>query len=584
MPFQAASPFVGVFLLHGCHQMAKRRKSRPVAAARAPEPVAPEPALPPASRQRRLALDLLALGAIVAVVVLGFLSRNALSPDGVSYLDLAAALRQLDFGHFVQGYWSPIYPFILGVIGGLGQLDNPGMTVLAHAVNTVCAVIGILILWWWARRHGEPTFGYLAIGAYLLVSAGMPRIEAVTPDVLLLTLAVALAYAWIVDRNRHPIVTGLLFGTMYLAKTSSWPWLFVTIPLVIWSAMPGEARQRVVRAAGVAAGTMLVWMIAMSIRYRQPTIGTAGSLNYSWYIEANSSRLPDVDEGANRAYQQLTLPNVGPLTMAVFDQWPTWTYQPWGDPTAWKANVETETGQAPSFDEITAYWLRQFGRAFGLWLLPALAATLPIGFMLRYRKGIWRELTGERRPELMLAAAGVIGVMQFVAVHTEPRLIAPFGMLIILGGLTWCFAGRANVAVIRLARVRLAMPWIVVLAAAGFAIPKFIDGVQSNHRLVISVGELKLIKSDAERTGMPLQRIAIIGPAAPALGSAYWIGAHIVAQITPASVPHFDSLSAPLQRDLVERLFGGHLAMVWKTTADGGLQMLVVPPPTQTTR
>ena len=88
---------------------AARRTPTSPRASRKPQPDAQ------VGKRRLREIDLLALLTIALVLALGVVSRDALSPDGVSYLDLAAVLRHGDVGHFVQGYWSPLYPIILAV-------------------------------------------------------------------------------------------------------------------------------------------------------------------------------------------------------------------------------------------------------------------------------------------------------------------------------------------------------------------------------------------------------------------------------------------------------------------------------------
>ncbi len=76
--------------------------------------------------------DFLALLAAVLCIAVGFLSRDALNPDGVSYLDLAGAVQRGDWLHFVQGYWSPLYPLITGAIGLTVNRGGAGLVPITH--------------------------------------------------------------------------------------------------------------------------------------------------------------------------------------------------------------------------------------------------------------------------------------------------------------------------------------------------------------------------------------------------------------------------------------------------------------------
>ncbi len=542
---------------------------------RKPRPV-PAPAAAPRHAHSLRAVDLVAAAAAVLCTALGWMSRYALNPDGVSYLDLAHALQRGDWTHFVQGYWSPLYPLIVGAVLRAGTLDTTASVVLTHVINTLAALAALGIVWWWARRQARPEFGSFAIGAFMLVSAGMPRVEAVTPDLLLLLVLTWTGYEVIVAAGRRWLLVGLLLGTAFLAKTSSWPWLIVALP-VLWWASRG-ARARFAKSAAVCAAVVLLWVIPMSVKYGRVTLGSSGRLNYSWYIQANTSRLPDTDLGGNLAYRSVAMPGAAPLALAVFDEWPTWTYQPWGDPTAWHDKVTVETGRFPTAVELLSYWGRLTLRVFGLWLLPTIVMVLVPAGLLRRRPGMWHELLHEHRREGAVALIGLVGVLQFTAIHAEPRLIAPFGMLWVLGVLAWCCAAPALPSSPIPAWLRRVMPWLGVIAALGFAVPKFHQAVLGDERLDHTVGELRTMATKAASIGMPLDRIAVVGTAMPMLNSAYWLGAHVIAQLPPASAERLMALPAREQRATLIRIFGGHVAMVWESTPDGGMQMLVVPP------
>ena len=55
---------------------------------------------------------------VVLLLVAGFqawATRFYPTPDGVSYLDLSDAVLRGDFGELLNGYWSPLYPVLVGL-------------------------------------------------------------------------------------------------------------------------------------------------------------------------------------------------------------------------------------------------------------------------------------------------------------------------------------------------------------------------------------------------------------------------------------------------------------------------------------
>jgi len=530
-------------------------------------------------------VDLLAIVAAALCVGLGYLSRQALSPDGVSYLDLAGAMQRGDWGHFVQGYWSPLLPLLTGGIGLIVDRGGPGLVPIGHVINTVAALAAIAMLWHWVRSSQQPAPAASAtparafIAAFLLCGAGLPRIEAVTPDIVLLFVITWLSYELIIHRSRRWLLVGVLLGLSFLTKTSAWPWLLAGIPLRMWAATGALARRHVLLSTATCVAIMATWIVPMSLKYGRPTLGSSGALNYSWYISAHTSRLPDTDRGTNSAFQDVGVGNGRLLTVATFDDAGTWTYQPWGDPTAWATKILTETGRDPTTSEILLYWLRLTMRIFGLWLAPLIiGAILPWVFLQR-RPGMMRELFTTQRDALVVTLLGVIGLLQFAAVHAEPRLIAPFGLMLALGTIHWCFATPASVGRVTLpAPLRHGLAWLGILAAIGFAVFRFGEALPSAERLRGVTAQLDDMRRRLAMMNDGPIPIAVVGPVAPIMASAFWVNAHVAMQVAPPYAALVATLPKAAQDSMLLALFRGKVPMIWRTSDDGGVEMLVVPP------
>ena len=528
-------------------------------------------------------VDFLALVAAGLCVVMGYLSLQALNPDGVSYLDLAGAMQRGDWRHFVQGYWSPLFPLITGGIGLTVGRAGPDLVPVTHIINTVAALGAIFVLWRWARRaastEAPSAIGRAFLAAFLICSAGLPRIEAVTPDVILLLVMTWLGYELIVHGSRRWVLIGALLGISFLTKTSSWPWLLVAIPLRFWAAAGTTARRQVLLSSLVCAGIVLTWVVPMSIKYGRPTLGSSGALNYSWYIAANTSRLPDTDRGTNSAYHDVEVGNGRLLTVVQFDDAAYWTYQPWGDPTAWATKVLTETGRKPALDEMVMYWLRLTARVFGLWLGPLILCGILPWVLLRRRRGMLRELVTTQRAALVVILLGLTGLLQFAAIHAEPRLIAPFGLMLALGTIHWCFVEQdASTGLTSSLLLRRCLGWFGAAAIVCFTVFRFGDALQSAKRLRGVIAQLDELRAGiAMSSGGPVP-IAVVGPVAPIMASAFWANAHIAMQVAPAYAALVATLPKQEQDDLLLTLFRGKVPMIWRTSADGGMEMLVVPP------
>jgi hypothetical protein len=351
--------------------------------------------------------------------------------------------------------------------------------------------------------------------------------------------------------------------------------LLVALPVRWIAAKTGDSRRRVLLSTATSLAVALMWIVPMSSKYGHPTLGSSGALNWSWYIKANTSRLPDTDGGANSAYHEVGVGNGRLLQLAVFDNAERWTYEPWGDPTEWSTKVVTETGHNPTAFELVTYWLRMFARVFGLWLGPLIVGTLVPWVVLHRRKDMHRELLNDQRDALVVIVLGFIGLMQFVAVHAEPRLLAPFAAMLALGVLHWAFAGAYARA--KETPVRLAAGWLGVAVAIGFAVPRISGGIESATRLSGVTAQLSELRRRISAVSSGPLPIAVVGPAAPIMASAFLVNAHIAYQISPAYASLVATLPKEEQSQMLITLFRGKVPMLWRTSSDGGMEMLIVP-------
>ena len=532
-------------------------------------------------RQRRFGeVDLLAIVAALLCVALAYMSRLALNPDGVSYLDLAAAVQRGDWQHFVQGYWSPLLPFLTGVISLATGLAGSALVPVTHAINAVAAVAAVGILWWWGRTAAgsRPLFGRLAIAAFLLCSFWLPKVELVTPDVIALVVAVWLSAELLQRGDRRWLLLGVLFGVSFLAKTSAWPWLVVAVALRLWAAPDASTRRRVWWSAAVCALLMLAWVIPMSVRAGHPTLGSSGRLNYSWYINAaRNSQSPDADRGTHAAYREVPLDDGRQITVATFDNPEHWTYQPWGDPTAWAEGITSRVQSTPTVGELAGYWLRMLMYVVVPWLGLMILTTIVPAFLLYRRPGIWRELVTTQHDALVVGALGVVGLFQFIAIHVEPRLIAPYAIMLALSAI-WLATGVPPARVLR-PIWRNIVAWIGTVTALGLAVYTLVAGASSTARLIETTDRLDDLRRRLGTVMTGSAPIAIVGPAMPVLSAAYWSGVHITMQIPPRSADLLATLPADQQAALLKSVFRGQVPLIWKTTADGGMEMLIVPNP-----
>ena len=518
---------------------------------------------------------LLALLVLSFFSILTYTARYSLNPDGVSYLDLAGVWGKGDWNRFVQGYWSPLYPALIGSFSRVTGITGRNLIPLAHVLNLVFLLGTVVIVASWARRVADPAFGRAAFAALLLCSSGPPRVEAVTPDLLLILVLTGATYELVAREGRRWLVTGLLLGTAFLVKTSIWPWLLIGAGVRIWgAARDRQARGSVLRSMAVTGAVMLIWIVPMSVKAGGFSLGSAARLNYCWYLTRCDSRIPDLHSGSHQAYEQVRLGSGEPITVARFDQAGSWTYQPWSDPTGWSQGIETQSLTPPSASRLAAYWLGLLARVFGRWLMPLLLAVLlPLALSCRWG-GSWRGVgpgpTSAGAP--IAVALGLLGLGQFVAIHAEPRLIAPFALMLALGAIHWLVDLRGRSPAVPPARSLVV--WLGLVVGIGISGFRIRDGLEADERLRGTIHELAGAVARFSAAGVSMERITVVGPAMPVVATAYLVEGRIVSQVLPRSAEALYRLSAAERREVIGRVFAGQADVAWLVLPDGGVQFI----------
>lgn len=522
-------------------------------------------------------MDLAALVAALLSIILGIASSQALNADGVSYLDLAAAVRDGDWRSAVQGYWSPLYPLLLALSGTLAGNDTASLLAVAHGLNVVIALSGIALLWLTFRRLENPVPGRLAFAAWLLASARPPRVDALTPDLLLTVLLLALALE--LTGAARPFRVGVFLGAIFLTKTSAWPWVVVVLVLEAW-----RHRGRVVpllRTSLACLAIMLTWVVPLSVKSGALTIESAGSLNTCWYLRACDSRTPDTHAGEHRDYRQ-TIVEGKTMLWAAFDS-TRWTYAPWSDPTAWAAGVRTNAGHAPTGASLVSYWGRQLGTGLRLWLWPVTLGVLLPAFLMRRWSGAVPDLNDHDRAAIAVAVAGAIGVAQFFVIHAEPRLIGPYLLSLAIGCIAWCIP-RSSAAIAESGRPRTTgragktPRWRAVTCAGyGIAVPFAVislrDAFTQRQHVTNRVAAIASALAPLRLAGVERPRIVLVGFALPVLTDAWRVRGRVVAQVRPSSALQLVKSPPEEQQRLTALAFAHSADVLWFADADGSIRM-----------
>lgn len=375
---------------------------------------------------------------IVAIAAFqAYAQRYALSPDGVSYLDLSDAVVAGHWGGLVNLYWSPLYPALIGVlraIFGAGPALDAPMTHLANVAAFVAAfgafeyfVIPVLeiasaVRGAALRGPGGLAAAYVAFGLFALI---MTPLALTTPDLLAATaVLVALGAMLRLHRGgalgashdwRTAVVAGLALGGGALAKSFLVPWAivcFAALALATWRRGWTPTGVAVVAWAVIA----LPWCAVLSRHAGRFTFGETGRLTYVWYVnDVESPSAGGVPPGARTANSDAILPGVGIVGDAPG------TDPMWLEPTRWNAMLRPHWSMKDEWGTLVVFQIFYVEQFAPLLFLITLLCVAPPGS----RRRAWRL-------GWVVLVPAFVGLGAYALVIVTARYIMPFTLAIVL--------------------------------------------------------------------------------------------------------------------------------------------------------
>jgi hypothetical protein len=359
--------------------------------------------------------------------------------DGVSYLDLAARYANGDLAAVANGYWSPLYPMLLGGALRLAGLDGAAaasssemrvvfvsnVLVLASAALAFGRLLLVLVRASMPRSTGVLACRLLAAAALLAWCAiRMVAATSVTPDALLSTwlflVTADLVEAAIAPPSaRATIRFSIVLGAAYWTKAVSFPVAPVAAAAYLllslrWVAGARARRVHLVRVV-VPALVLIVPLVAVqSVSQRRLSFGETGALNYRWYVSGAPHAPPRIETEARTRTDPS--PRVVALTGApgtvLFHGDVPGSFPYWSDPSRFETHEPLAFSLGAQWRRVAynAHWFRVVGGTFLLFAMIAFAASL-----VRRRPS----------PTFLAPAVPAFAMMTLYALtHVEGRLAA----------------------------------------------------------------------------------------------------------------------------------------------------------------
>jgi hypothetical protein len=380
----------------------------------------------------------IALGAIYA-----YSYRFAMSPDGIGYLDVAAAYVRQDWPAAINSWWSPAYSWILAIFLRIFSPTSRTELPLLHLVNFLCfAWTAWCFHRFWqalldsiekpeANLAGLPFLTPLALDLFgygLFFFLFLPLIATPTPDVFassfMFLIAERILRCKTIGRiSWHDAVTiGLLIAFGYLAKAIL---LYFGLAAIGTAAVDYNLRNR--RALLVSSVVLFVaiapWMVALHHSFGRWTLGAAGPLNYAWFVDGTRTGTFPGPAGAPLPYFPGNQIFNQPAIYAVPTQ-PNITYVPWYDP-----------GRFDRSDRARFQWRGQIGalqknlRWLGKWLFLNLGPMSVAVLGLLLLSGTATAVVFIRYLAVAVPSLFVIALYSLVYIRTQRYIV---GMAVLL--------------------------------------------------------------------------------------------------------------------------------------------------------
>lgn len=473
--------------------------------------------------------------------------RSEMNNDGLFYLDVARTYANGGWSAAVNGFWSPLYSWIMAPLLALNPPPQQEFAAV-HAVSFLLFLLTMAAFDYFLRelfrtlQGNESTssklFGpaWWACGYALFAysSLVMVNLGRVGPDILVAaSMYVAAAVLLRLARTQtfpfwSAVGLGITLGVGYLAKSVLFP-----ISLIILATTFALVFRQRRRWVGVGISVLVFvlvagpWITVLSRSKDRLTFGDAGRVNYAWKVNNVPISHWQGDSLHGTPLHPTRKLSDGPAVYEFAAPIPG-TYPVWQDPSYWFDGIHPRFSPREQLrrvmNSVGDYLVSQ-------WFYPLLLGLLTMVFLA----GLAGLKSAVRKTWFILIPAAA-GLSAYTLVLISDRYIAPFvlvGSLALLAGMASAPVTSEQVPVRDARRVPLAMATVFGLMVVGQL--WFVD------RLLKPGDHFRTSIRFAQLGVPPGSRVGMIGGSP----NAYW--AHlardtIVAEIMPAESNSFWAL------------------------------------------
>ncbi len=392
---------------------------------------------------------------VLLVSAQAWIFRYQVSSDSISYLDVSdSVLPGSDWHRLINGVWSPLYPFLLGIFRRIFNISPSNEVVAGHMLNIVIFIFAFACFEFFLVGavselespdgiSGEnqatvslPKWAFLSIAYSLFLwaavtqnSVGMLRPDMLASGFLYLDVGLLLRMRRAPARWTCYLALGALLGMGYLAKA---PMLPIGVVILAMTLFVVENWRPAVKMAAAGLTLMLLigslYFVPLSRQLGHFTLGESAAYNYLTYV----------DQVSPHWYLQIPGDALGAFSHPA--------EKIFSDPPAYAFAVSAPITHPLRFDP--AYWIAGVRPHFVLERqikatmtclrilrdpLHELRAVMGAVFVLAFLCSSKRQVLAALVKTWPVWLIGVPGCLMYIIVHLEPRYVAAFLTLFFLG-------------------------------------------------------------------------------------------------------------------------------------------------------
>jgi len=504
--------------------------------------------------------------------------RYYVSADAISYLDMSdSVMPGGDWHRLINGVWSPLYPFLLGVFRRILHVSPANEIVAGHLLNLAFFLFAFAcfeVLLRRAMRKIEvapdlqwifPTVAYSLFlwGSIVKISLTSLRADMLMSGFVYLSAAILLHMKDREARWNEYCLLGVVVGTGILAKEPMLPLGVVILAATLFAVKNWRPALKMVAVSSlIFLATGSLYFLPLSLSRGRFTLGESGTFNYLVYVDQARPLWYLQDAGlASGGFVHSPQKIYSNPSAYVFSHDSLVTHPLRFDPSDWIIGAHVRFAAKNQLRTCLEN-VPKLARSL-VQLSPVLLLIVVMGVTSRRNRAPFKSLLRKAWPIWLI---GLTGLAMYVPLRIESRYIGAFLALLFMGAI-FSFDLPSSAS-------RRVLTASAVFAVLGLLLPVFVTSAQRY------LESLRIQNADADaaaelaKLGINLgDRVARISPTVTDLGIERVARVEVVAEVAIGDAHRF-WISPSSDQNVILGLFASNGARAVIATAPDSLNAL----------